>query len=265
MLDVTVTGSRELKFLGRDLKICGRRGDPYFEGVSLENCVDDFLIKIATEFLRPHAVIADVGANIGVTSTIFSVIAPCGKIYSFEPSPSAFSCLRETLEVNKITNCYAFNLALGKEGGVFQFYDNPNSASASHLVNQGTLDEATQSVSVTTLDNFLHENAIDRLDFLKIDVEGFEMDVLAGAENVLQSMRPDVFVEFNAFTLMAFANLNPRTMIEYLVTKFPFVYQFDRGSINLIKDRASILKFLHDNIIKIGCVDDLCCSYRPLY
>lgn len=260
---MSVSARRSIAFRGRDLTICGCKGDPYFEGARPDEPANEFLLKIAGH-IQPDAVIADVGANIGITAAVFSAVAPQGKVYCFEPSPSAFGHLVETLCANRMDNSVAINAALGRQAGKLGFYDNPQSASASHLSDGGTLRPATHTVDVMTLDAFVRDNSVERMDFIKVDVEGFEMDVLAGAERVLRDMQPTVFVEFNAFTLMGFANLNPRSVIEQLVAMFPYVYRQRGGTPMQVKDRMTILEFLHDNITSRGCVDDLCCCYKPL-
>jgi hypothetical protein len=131
--------NRVVKLGNREIKISGQSGDPYFDNIILGDKTNDFLINISQKHIKKDAVIFDVGANIGLTSVIFSISSPDGKIFSFEPSPKAFSFLCETVNLNDLKNCSPVNLALGAELGELQFCDNPTSASASHLC----LDEQT--------------------------------------------------------------------------------------------------------------------------
>ena len=91
--------TKELKFKGRILNIAGRAGDPYFDHLTLGDHTNDLLLAIA-EGLPEDAVVIDVGANVGLTSAIFSTCAPQGRVLSFEPSPSTFSFLETTLAIN---------------------------------------------------------------------------------------------------------------------------------------------------------------------
>ena len=113
-----------------------------------------------------------------------------------------------------------------------------------------------------TLDAFVDEHDLQRIDLIKIDVEGFEPEVLAGARRTLERFHPSVLLEFNSFTLIAYGNHNPRTLLETLLDTFPHVYRFQAGKMIEIRDDASRLAFLHDNLVKHGCVDDLYCSYE---
>jgi hypothetical protein len=127
-----------------------------------------------------------------------------------------------------------------------------------------SLGGSNTRVTVKTVDDVVSEQKLTRLDFIKIDVEGFELDVLEGARNTINQLQPDVFLEFNAFTLIAYGNQNPRHVLERLKRTFPYVYRFEGGVPHAITDEFSVLAFVHDNLIKRGCVDDLFCTFREL-
>ncbi len=113
------------------------------------------------------------------------------------------------------------------------------------------------AVKATTLDAFVMERAIDRLDLIKVDVEGFEMAVIDGAPESLARFRPDLFIEFNSFTLIAFGNINPGAMAERLMEMFPFVHRFKDAAPVHIDSNEKLLDFLHGTLIQHGCIDDL--------
>jgi FkbM family methyltransferase len=260
-----MVNAKQIQVQDTPLTIMGPSNDPYFAHFNLADRTNDFLLHIAKSYLRPDAVILDVGANLGVTSAIFSVSAPRGQIFSFEPSPSIYPYLLKTIAANDIKNCVPFQLALGAQSGQLEFFDNSASASASHLVVKDvTLGGHTHKVEVSTLDQVVKENSISRLDLIKIDVEGLELDVLNGGRRTLESMKPAVFLEFNSFTLIAFGNLNPRFVLEQLLSIFPHVYRYEKGEVYEIRDPGSVLGFIHDNLIKRGCVDDLYCCFERL-
>jgi FkbM family methyltransferase len=257
--------TRKLQLAGREFEICGEAGDPYFENIALNDGTNAFLTWICANTLEQAACILDVGANVGVTALLFAVTAPEGSTYCFEPSPSAFPCLVRTLELNNVGTCRAFQLALGASPGRLSFFDNPTSAAASHLFHQDrTLGSSSHVVEVSTIDAFVEKEDITRIDLIKIDVEGFESDVLAGATRVLRTLGANVFLEFNSFTLIAYGDKNPRRFMEELLATFPFVYRFEAGIPRRVVTSADVLEFIHDNLIRKGCVDDLFCSSRAL-
>lgn len=229
----------------------------------MDRGTNDFLASIAKDHLPNDATVFDVGANIGLTSSLFSLSAPEGRIYSFEPSPNAYPCLQETIKANGLTNVTLYNLALGAEPGELSFADDHNSASASHLVVEGdTLGHITGKVPVRTLDEIAKEANLSRLDLIKIDVEGFEVDVLEGAKETLKKFKPLVFLEFNSFTLQAYRNISPRQVLEILTSAFEFVYYRENGEIQRIEGKSGLLHFLHMNLAGHGCVHDLVCTSR---
>lgn len=156
-------------------------------------------------------------------------------------------------------------MALGAAPERVAFFDNPTSASASHLVAPNrTLGATSGDVQVSTVDRVLAEQGLARLDLIKIDVEGFEAEVLMGAERTLATLKPLVYLEFNSFTLIAYGDRNPRHFLEDLLGRFPFVYRFEAGAPRRIQGAADVLEFIHDNLVKRGCVDDLLCCFDAL-
>lgn len=253
---------RTIRFQERDIVLHGRSGDPYFDNIAIGDRANDFLIDIMARYLPSEAVILDVGANVGVTSAVFAILRPGATIYSFEPSPETFGFLCET--ARPFGNIKASRIAMSDKPGTMRFYDNETSASASHLsMNGASLGGSSIEVSVSTIDQLVRERSIGRVDLIKIDVEGFEPDVISGARQTIERLQPGVFVEVNSFTLIAYRNFNPRTFVESLMAMFPFTYWFDQGTPKQLQSDG-LLTFIHDHLIKRGCVDDLFCSFAPL-
>jgi len=249
----------------RSLFVFGRAGDPYFDHLEIGDHTNDFLRYVGKHHLREDATIFDVGANIGVTAAILDAAAPRGRLYCFEPAPQNYPHLVATIEANGLVSCHPHQIALGASSGTVEFLANTQSGSASHLALDGrSLGGSNMRVRVMTTDEFARELRLARLDFMKIDVEGFELDVLEGARHTLATLRPKVFLEFNAFTLMAYGNRNPRHVLEHLKGSFTHVYRFEAGQPREITNEASVHEFIHDNLIKRGCVDDLLCTFEAI-
>ena len=257
----TTIKSRSLTFRQHALRLCGIDGDRYFEQANLSDEGENaFLIQIMDHCITPESTAIDVGANIGLVTMALATMIRTGAIFSFEPSAKAFSALTETIRANRVRNVRAFQLALAEREGILGFADNPVSAAASHLRDASSLGSATTEVRATTLDAFVDRERIRRVDFIKIDVEGFEEEVLKGAARTLRDHRPGVFLEFNSFTLIAYGNKNPRGFLENLLSAFPNVYCFQDRRAARIGDQTALLAFLHRNLVEHGCVDDLFCS-----
>ena len=135
-------------------------------------------------------VIFDVGAMIGDTSAVYRHLFPKAQIYAFEPFANSFAMLeRNFAEDNEFS---AFQIALGAQSGKRKFHINSVAPTNSFLAtdvraarvwgNVAGESIAIVDVPVTTIDLFATEHGIDRIDLLKIDVQGAELDVMKGAE-----------------------------------------------------------------------------------
>ena len=103
-----------------------------------------------------------------------------------------------------------------------------------------------------------------RVDFVKIDVEGAELDVLAGAVETMARFRPKVIMEFNSYALVHIREIIPRRALADICRVFDDMYYFqDRTGylIPLAKTESDLEMFLHNNLLN-GCVDDLLCTFR---
>ncbi|QHS56056.1 FkbM family methyltransferase [Mucilaginibacter sp. 14171R-50] len=183
-------------------------------------------------------VILDVGAYVGDVAIQFSKWFPSAKIFAFEPINESFDKLQQSTK--RFKNISSFNIALGDK---FETLEIPvyNSATINTL-KEACYDEiaqSTQKVTVLRLDNFLSEQKITGvIDILKIDVEGYELEVLKGMGDYLKKVRyivtevgyqrtatkthfsdMDIFMEKNDFEIFNIYELSPiynvRTKLHY--------------------------------------------------
>jgi FkbM family methyltransferase len=143
-------------------------------------------------------VIFDIGANIGQSVTTLKAAFPTSVIHSFEPSRDTFARLRENVAGEK--NVFVWNCALGSVTGEQLFQENIESDMSSFLelskAGWGAV-EKREKVAVTTIDRFLAEQAIDKIDILKSDTQGYELEVFKGAEQAMRDHRIGlVYFEF---------------------------------------------------------------------
>lgn len=129
--------------------------------------------------------ILDVGANTGYTAAWFATLAD--RVYAFEPHPGNRNLIAEQLRIRRITNVEVRPTAIGDRNGEVDLYCKPR-AGLHSLGDVGTrLSTGVIRVPCTTLDDLLRAESIRDVRLLKIDVEGFEPEVLYGARRALES------------------------------------------------------------------------------
>lgn len=130
---------------------------------------------------RPLKNIFDVGGNFGQSAIKFAQAFPKAKILSFEPVPDSFRKLLENTA--GIQNIHAFDNGFADRAGSFKIQLQPNAGGNSLLAEMSV--QGSVEVRIETIDAFVVEKGINTIDLLKIDVEGFELQVLQGASEML--------------------------------------------------------------------------------
>ncbi len=134
----------------------------------------------------------DAGANTGQFAGAIFDRWPRARVHAFEPQTDLIRRIREFAALNGLENRLVVNwVAIGGSCGVQEFYQNRNPISASLIRQKAarrTIRRVAQ-VSVTTLDEYARAHGVDRVDILKLDVEGVELEALGGAARVLKDVR----------------------------------------------------------------------------
>ena len=161
-----------------------------------------------------------------------------GEVYSFEPQEPIFNALCETMSINKCENVNSYNLALGEKDGFIEVpvldyrkklnfggLELSESNKASKIDDLHIQASETYKVKLRTIDSF----KFSRVDLVKIDVEGMELEVLKGSQKMLLNLKPIIFYEntkSNSFELKNFLEIN-----NYAVVK-----EINKNSIAINKD-----------------------------
>lgn len=145
----------------------------------------------------PGAVVLDIGAHIGLFATVAANLPAVEKVYAFEPAPSTLPVLKQTISINHLTNAIEpVNEAMGKETGTITFYISDEEADNSNSLVSYKEDRNLQGVEVciNTIDHFVKARNLDRVDFIKIDVEGAELDTIRGGIDVFKKFQPSIIL-----------------------------------------------------------------------
>jgi FkbM family methyltransferase len=150
-------------------------------------------------FVPEDGVVCDVGAHAGQFIKLLSRMAPRGRVYAFEPGDYACSILRRVVAVPRLTNVEICPIDLGARAEAATL-SVPIKRSGSMGFGLGHIGadpraSATESVPLTALDAFVHDRDLKRLDFIKADIEGWEMRMLAGGAGAIARFRPALMLE----------------------------------------------------------------------
>ncbi len=147
--------------------------------------------------LKPGMRFIDIGANVGFFTALgASCVTPSGTVYAYEPSPWAYGRLRNMVERNGWNGVEIFNLGLAEKPGTLKLFlgDAGNHTPTMVAHDQKSIAE----VQVSTLDKEIEAHGLAPVDLIKIDVEGFEPNVLQGGAQALKSgWARAVLAEFN--------------------------------------------------------------------
>jgi FkbM family methyltransferase len=173
--------------------------------LNLSNVIDHYIffgykdlafINFISKLSR-DSIVFDIGANIGATSLPYAKKCSEGMIYSYEPDKINFERLKENIDLNSFKNITLNNIGLGdKEEEVKLYRVSATNPGMNRILKTTEKDLDFTTIKINTLDNEVFEKyKLVQLDAIKIDVEGFEHNVLNGADRVIETFRPIFFIE----------------------------------------------------------------------
>jgi FkbM family methyltransferase len=162
------------------------------------------LIPVLKPFIPEAGVVIDVGAHAGQFAKLFGRMAPKGRVFAFEPSPYALSILKPALGLNGLRNVTIVPEGLSDAPGAYELSTpiKKRGGMGFGIAHLGTDAEEGRAqvrhkVKVGTLDAFVEGRGLERLDFLKMDIEGWETPALRGGLGAIGKFRPAMLVEIN--------------------------------------------------------------------
>jgi FkbM family methyltransferase len=154
-------------------------------------------LRIVDLYLRPGDTFVDAGANVGIFTAYASrAVGKSGCVIAFEAHPLISTVLAENVALNKLTNVTVVTAALGDKAGELKMKYPRADPGSTHVAIRPSAEDAT--VPVVTLDAALRERGVAHADYLKIDVEGFERQVLEGAMDTI-TRNPTIIVQTEVF------------------------------------------------------------------
>ncbi len=168
--------------------------DKNIENVIFERGVyEQGTVSVLQRFLKPGSVFVDVGANIGFLSLVAAnIVGKTGRVHAFEPFPDTFEILEENKSINDYDQLMTYDFGLGSATEIELIYPENENRGGASIVNHSS--EKGVGIKIKKLDDL---DFGQRINMMKIDVEGFEFEVLKGAEQTIKKDLPILIVEFS--------------------------------------------------------------------
>ena len=209
----------------------------------------DLFIDLENHFSKENVdVVFDIGANEGQSAQAFVKSFPRLKVYSFEPEMKLFKKMKG--KTSKLNNVFSFNIGMGAVKEKKELYHGKYSAWNSLV--PGLNDDSNQvsTVEIDTVDGFIADHSIEKIDLLKTDTEGYDLKVLKGAECALRDGKIKfVYIESGFYALNR-RNTNFSQIMDYL-SAFDFylfgIYDVAKGSSHMVNGNSL---FVNTNMVK---------------
>ena len=218
----------------------------------IKNGFEPVMVRLFKNLISGTDVVLDVGANIGCTALLFGDIG--SKVYAFEPSPTTFKFLEQNVSDSGLNNVCPINIGLGDKSGKYTLTFSPSNRSSGFVSNQTRAPEGrtVEDIVIRRLDDVIKSLSVPMVDFIKIDVEGFEANVLKGAEETIAKYQPRVVLELNHWCLNAFQRTSIPDFFDFLRSKFPILLAIDGENYMDLHDEgdAYIVMYHHINHMK---------------
>lgn len=263
--------SATLNFNNKQFNIYGDQGDSsVFTMLSRDGVYEPWIAKLFQSIILEDFFCFDIGANIGVLSVEMSQLATKGQVFSFEPFTKSFTYLCHNIKQNNISNVKIYNIALANFNGTSNIKSTDNFDGEAQLIftqdlstsiNKIDLPDASNNITnVYKLDDWVKKNNVDRIDLLKVDIEGAEILFLEGASEVISRYKPDLVIELNPNALKSVSQANHRDLFLKLKSLYPKIYLIRRedGRIIRLSSDAQLMGLM----LTGHNVEDLYCTYR---
>lgn len=201
------------------------------------------------EFFKRGDVL-DVGANIGYTACVFAqAVSKGSRVYAFEPDSVTFETLKKVLTWKGAGGAVcAIASAVGREEGKLRFWHNESHSADHRVVTNDFEERSTQAlkiveIAVTSVDAFVEARQLPAVSFIKIDVQGFELEVCRGMEATLNRF-PEMGVCFEySPQSMKELGFDADELLEFFLSRDYRLYLLDRSGLTPARGPAAIHSF----------------------
>jgi len=193
--------------------------------LSINGIYEEFETETVKKIIKTGDIVFDIGANIGYYTLIFAkLVGPSGKVFSFEPEPTNYELLKKNVKINDYTNVDFFCKAVSNLNQTTKLFLDKENNGGHSLINTIEDRASIEIESIRIDDNFKNQ----KIDFIKIDIEGFELEALKGMYELLQKLtNVKIMIEFNPYLLKK-SKIEPEEYIQLLKSLGFTIYNLDK-------------------------------------
>ena len=235
---------------------CKIEVNPNDEGLSAELLVhgshEPDTTKFISNYLKQNMTCIDIGANIGYYSTLYSkIVKNSGKVISIEPSPVNFKYLKNNLQLQNIKNYQLFNCACGAQENNVKFLLDKRANKCMIIQNEKISSDTSTIVTVPVkkLDDIVLESKVQNVDFIKMDVEGYEWFAIQGSVETIKKFKPTIQIEihFNKLGI----DITKKLLTYFKNENYIIIYHDIQSDRNLFQKKQN-LKCSFDDLIMMN-------------
>ncbi len=202
-----------------------------YKGINLELDIHDYVSHylyfgfkdLAHEKLmglvNKNNTVLDIGTNYGTTLLQFAKkVGEKGLVFGFEPDPINYEICTKNIVLNSFFNVEVDNLGLGDVLGELLLVVDTESNRGGNRISKNTFGKEAYKVKIVSLDEWIENKNVQHIDLIKMDVEGFEYNVLKGAEKTLEKFRPILFIELDDENLKL-QDASAELLVKFLIEK----------------------------------------------
>ncbi len=186
---------------------------------------EPYLTELMLSKIKVGDVVLDIGANIGYYAVLFAdKVGKKGKVIAIEPDPVNFEILQKNIKENKLFNVVAVQAAVGNENKKMKIFESKENFGDHRLwqnPSKSPFDKReTSDIFCRRLDDLLKELEYQKIDFIKMDVQGFESLTIEGGEKIIEKNKPIIFFEY-----WPWGNKNAGSDIKKMMNFFRKIYK----------------------------------------
>ena len=221
--------------------------DDYLEHI--RSGFEPHMVKLFRTIASGSEVILNIGANIGCTAILFGELSK--RVYAFEPSQTTFAFLKKNILASGLHNIFIQNIGLGSKSGEYPLTFAPSYRAGGFISNltQASAGHMIERIVIRKMDDIVRSLNLSSIDFIKVDVEGFEGHVLRGATQTLALYRPVVLLELNHWCLNAFQRTSIPDFFDLLRSMFPILLAVDGLNYMDLRDESDSYIVMYHHIL----------------